>query len=101
MRKSSLRQKQNKSRLSVVISILLVAVLASVAFVACNVDDVKEITVTPDTIDVRIGEFDYADYTVTATYGSGKTEESVLTEEMIAPKDRLKFFLEGEYEIGN
>lgn len=91
--------KKSGKRIFLCLTILLVAALASVAFVACNVDDVKEITVTPDTIYVRIGEFDYADYTVTATYGSGKTAESVLKDEMIAPKDRLKFFVEGEHEI--
>ncbi|MBR1747808.1 MAG: hypothetical protein IJ735_06340 [Clostridia bacterium] len=91
--------KLNGKRVFLCLMIMLVAVFSCVTFVACNVDDVKEITVTPDAINVRIGEFKYADYTVTATYGSGRTEESVLTEDMIAPKDRLKFFLEGEHDI--
>ena len=91
--------KRNGKRFFLCLTIILAAVLACVTFVACNVDDVKEITVTPDTIDVRIGEFNYADYTVTATYNSGKTEESVLTEDMVAAKDRLKFFVEGEHDI--
>lgn len=91
--------KLNGKRVFLCLTIMLVAVFFCVTFVACNVDDVKEITVTPDAINVRIGEFNYADYTVTATYGSGRTEESVLTEDMIAPKDRLKFFLEGEHDI--
>ena len=79
--------------------ILLVVVLCCATFVACNVDNIKEISITPDTINVRIGEFNYSDYTVTATYDSGKTEASVLKEDMIAPSDRLKFFLVGEHEI--
>lgn len=91
--------KRNGKRIFLCLTILLAAALCCATLVACNIDDVKEITVTPDTINVRIGEFDYADYTVTATYGSGKTEESVLTEDMIAPKDRIKFFVEGEYDI--
>ena len=91
--------KKYGKRIFLGITLALVAALFGAMLVACNVDDVKEIAVTPDTVNVRIGEFDYADYTVTATYGSGKTEESVLTEDMIAPKDRLKFFVEGEYDI--
>ena len=91
--------KRNGKRIFLCLTILLAAVLICATFAACNIDDVREITVTPDTINVRIGEFNYADYTVTATYASGKTEESVLTEDMIAPKDRLKFFVEGEYDI--
>ena len=66
---------------------------------SCNIDDVKEISITPDEINVRIGEFDYADYTVTATYDSGKTEEVRLSADMISASDRLKFYKEGEYEI--
>ena len=91
--------KLNGKRIFLCFMILLVIALLGVMFVACNVDDVKEISVTPDTINVRIGEFNYSDYTVTATYNSGKTEESVLKEDMISPSDRLKFFQEGEHEI--
>ena len=91
--------KLNGKRIFLYFMILLVIALFCVMFVACNVDDVKEISVTPDTINVRIGEFNYSDYTVTATYNSGKTEESVLKEDMISPSDRLKFFQEGEHEI--
>ena len=91
--------KLNGKRIFLYFMILLVIALLGVMFVACNVDDVKEISVTPDTINVRIGEFNYSDYTVTATYNSGKTEESVLKEDMISPSDRLKFFQEGEHEI--
>ena len=91
--------KNKGKRLFLGFMILLVAAFCCATFVACNVDDVKEVIITPNTVNIRIGEFNYSDYKVTATYGSGKIEEATLTEEMIAPKDRLKFFLEGEHEI--
>ena len=92
--------KKNGKRIILYLAFLAVAVLCCATFVSCGMDNVKEVTVTPDVINVRIGEFDYADYTVTATYESGKTVESVLSEDMIAAKDRLKFFQEGQHEIG-
>lgn len=91
--------RKNARRILLCLTILLMAAFFCALFVACNVDDIKEISITPDTINVRIGEFDYSDYTVTATYSSGKTEQVGLNENMIAAKDRVKFFVEGEHEI--
>ena len=73
--------------------------LIAVTFVACNIDDIEEISITPGEISVRVGEFEYKDYTVTVTYDSGKQEEIELSADMIAASDRLKFFIEGDYEI--
>ena len=89
----------NGKRIILILAVLLTVCLSCVILFACNIDNVKEISITPDTINVRIGEFEYSDYKVTATYDSGNTEEYALTEDMIEAKDRVKFFLEGEHEI--
>ncbi len=86
-------------RIILFLAISLTMILSCVILFACNIDNVKEISVTSDTINVRIGEFEYSNYTVTATYDSGKTEQFVLKEDMVEAKDRVKFFLEGEHEI--
>ena len=90
---------KNGKRGLILFAILIVTALSCALMFSCNIDDVKEISITPDEINVRIGEFDYADYTVTATYDSGKTEEVRLSADMISASDRLKFYKEGEYEI--
>ena len=90
---------KNGKRGLILFAILIVTALSCALMFSCNIDDVKEISITPDEINVRIGEFDYAEYTVTATYDSGKTEEVRLSADMISASDRLKFYKEGEYEI--
>lgn len=79
--------------------LLATFVLTCVVLFACNIDNVKEISVTPDTIDVRMGEFNYSDYTVTATFDSGKTEQSTLSADMLEAKDRILLFQEGEHVL--
>ena len=79
--------------------LLATIVLTCTILFACDVDNVKEISITPDTINVRIGEFNYSDYTVTVTYDSGKTEAYTLSEDMLSAEDRMKLFKEGEYEV--
>ena len=91
--------KKSMKRIMLLAVILAVTALSCIFLAACQVDNITGITVTPDQINVRIGEFEYDEYKVTTTYSSGKTEECDLTEEMIAPSDRLKFFKEGTYEI--
>lgn len=80
-------------------SLLAMAALSLLGLVACDIDDVESISVTPNEITVRIGEFDYDDYDVTLTYGSGKTEQLKLTESMISASDRVNLFIEGDHEI--
>ena len=91
--------KKNVKRILLCLTIITVALLVCGLFAACEIDDVKEITVTPETINVRIGEFNFADFTVTATYDSGKTETATLSEDMLPAKDRVKLFTEGEHDI--
>ena len=90
---------KNKKRIFFISAIVCLMVLGAITLGACSIDDVEEIAVTPGEISVRVGEFEYADYTVTATYHSGNREEFALSPEMIAANDRLKFFIEGDYEI--
>ena len=91
--------EKNGKRVILLLAILIVVAFSCTLLFSCNIDDVKEISVTPAEVNVRIGEFNYSDYHVTATYDSGATEEADLTEDMIAAKDRIKLFTEGEYEI--
>ena len=79
--------------------LLIVATLAVFGLVACKIDDVESISVTPDEVSVKIGEFNFDDYSVTATYGSGKVESFKLTEDMLSAKDRVNLFVEGNHEI--
>ena len=90
---------KNKKRILLLTSVLLLALFSFICLAGCDIDNVKEISVTPNVIDIKIGEFNYSDYTVTATYDSGKTVEAVLTEDMLSAKDRISLFLEGEHEI--
>lgn len=90
---------KNKKRIFFISAIVCLMALCAVTLFACNIDDVEEISVNPGEISVRVGEFEYGDYTVTATYQSGKQEVFTLAPEMIAASDRLKFFIEGDYEI--
>ena len=73
-------------------------------FAACKEDRiVKSISLNEYSaempLEVKMGNFSYSDYIVTITYDDGKTEELVLTEDMISETDKLKFYQEGKKSI--
>ena len=50
-------------------------------------------------LELSIGKFPYADYSVSVTYDNGVTEELPLTEDMIPETDKLRFYQAGKSEI--
>ena len=83
---------------------VLITVFALSFLVGCNKEDRISSVYLKDhdpnmPIEMEIGVFDYAAYTVVVSYESGKTEEITLTEDMIEPSDLFKFYKEGEHDV--
>ena len=83
---------------------VLITVFALSFLVGCNKEDRISSVYLKDhdpslPIEMEIGVFDYAAYTVVISYESGKTQEVALTEEMLEEADIFKFYQNGEHDI--
>lgn len=83
----------------------LIAILSACLFVGCgeNEDTVTSVSLKGydpvSAIEIAIGSFDCNAYTVVVTYESGRSEETALTEDMIAETDLFKLYQVGDHEI--
>ncbi len=87
-----------QNRLILHIVMLSVLVLSALFFSSCRADGVASITVSGKN-EIRVGEFEYSDYTVEVMYDSGDKEQVALTKEMLSAEDNLKFFKSGEQTL--
>lgn len=51
-------------------------------------------------VEIAVGGFCFSNYVVIVTHDNGKVTEIPLTEDMISETDKLKFYQEGEQEVG-
>ena len=83
---------------------ILFICLGALCLTACEVESVAQsITLNgysaESPLELSIGKFPYADYTVSVTYDNGVTEELPLSEDMISETDKLRFYQAGKSEI--
>ncbi len=88
--------KHKKNSVKNVILMVLACLFCSLMTISCSYDKVASITVDGKS-EIKVGDFDYADYTVQVTYESGKVETMSLEKDMLSDSDKLKFFTAGEH----
>lgn len=87
---------------TILLAVFLLVVLLAVC--GCTNDrrvtaiEIKDYTVD-QVVEMQVGDFDYAKYTLVVTYASGETEEIAMTEDMFSAQDRMLFFKEGEHTV--
>ena len=99
-----MEERMRKIRLITLFAFIII--LALFLMVGCEMiqmDGVASIALKdhdPNTaIEINAGDFNFGAYTLVITYESGTTQEVALTEELIEPADRVKFYQVGDHDI--
>lgn len=87
-----------KKRFANYIILTILCLVFAAVLVSCSRDGVKSLSVSgPE--EIKVGDFDYSDFTVDVVYESGGTKKIALDKSMLSNEDNLKFFESGKQTL--
>lgn len=86
--------KKKKYLVGCIVLAVLLCLACATVLVSCSADSVQSVSVSGPK-EIRVGDFEYSDFTLDVVYESGNTKKVALEKSMLSKDDNIKFFESG------